>query len=69
MSIVEKMNLYAGENVVIKDKNNQEFEGKIVDVEKPDDNEYGEFVIYFTAISGECLCLLEHEISSLELKS
>lgn len=68
MSIADKMWNYPGQNVIIEDNEGKRYEGRLIDCEKPDDNEEGEYAIYLTTITGENWCLLEHEIVSLEIK-
>lgn len=63
----EKMCKFVGQNVVLEDDEGKNYEGKIVDYERPVENDE-EYAIYLTTITGENWCLLEHEIVSLEIK-
>ncbi len=67
MSMSEKMCKFVGQNVVLEDDEGKNYEGKIVDYERPVENDE-EYAIYLTTITGENWCLLEHEIVSLEIK-
>lgn len=68
MSMSDKMWNFVGQNVVLEDDEGKKYEGRIIDCEKPDDNEEEEYVIYLTTVTGDNLFLLEHEIVSLEIK-
>lgn len=68
MFVFEKIDSLIGKNVILKDTDGKIFEGRIIDCEKPDDNEEEEFAVYFITVTEECWCFLEHEISSIELK-
>lgn len=68
MSIADKMWNYPGQNVIIEDNKGKRYEGRLIDCEKPDDNEENEHAIYLTTVTGENWFLLEHEIVSLEIK-
>lgn len=68
MSMSDKMWNFVGQNVILEDDEGKKYEGRIIDCEKPDDNEENEYAIYLTTVTGENWCLLEHEIVSLEIK-
>ena len=69
MSMSEKMCKFVGQNVVLEDDEGKKYEGKIVDYERPVENDEEEYAIYLTTVTGENWCLLEHEIVSLELRN
>lgn len=68
MSMSDKMWNFVGQNVVLEDDEGKKYGGRIIDCEKPDDNEEEEYVIYLTTVTGDNLFLLEHEMVSLEIK-
>ena len=68
MSMSEKMCKFVGQNVVLEDDEGKKNEGKIVDYERPVENDEEEYEIYLTTVTGVNWCLLEHEIVSLEIK-
>lgn len=68
MFAFKKINSLIGKNVILIDTDGEIFEGRIIDYEKPADNEEEEFAVYFITVTEERWYFLEHEISSIELK-